>query len=77
MSKQLTGIVLNTKMAQTAVVEVTRRWTHPLYKKTITRRKKFLSDNPQLTLKAGDRVMIQECPPVSKRKRWAVIKKLT
>jgi small subunit ribosomal protein S17 len=74
--KQLTGTVLNTKMPQTAVVQVVRHWTHPLYKKIITKRKKYLADNQKLTLQPGDKVIIQECRPISKRKRWQVVKKI-
>jgi len=73
--KQLKGIVINTKMQQTAVVQVTRRWTHPLYHKTLTKKKKYLCDN-QLELKPGDKVLIQETRPISKRKKWKVIKKI-
>ena len=76
MKKQLTGIVINTKMSQTAKVEVTRRWTHPLYKKTITKRKKYLAHNPKLDLKPGDKVIIEETTPISKLKRFQVIKKV-
>ncbi|MFH0942835.1 MAG: 30S ribosomal protein S17 [Candidatus Beckwithbacteria bacterium] len=73
--KQLKATVINTKMAQTAVVQVTRRWTHPLYQKTLTKKKKFLCQN-QLELKAGDKVVIQPCRPQSKLKKWQVIKKI-
>ena len=75
MKKQLTGTVLNTKMQKTAVVLVIRRWTHPLYKKTITKRKKYLCHS-DLKLNPNDKVLIQECKPISKRKTWQVIKKL-
>lgn len=73
--KQIIGIVVNTKMQKTAVVEVTHRWTHPLYGKTITKRKKFLAHN-DLQLKAGDKVVIAETKPISKRKKWKVVKKI-
>jgi len=74
--KQLNAIVINTKMLQTAKVEVVRRWTHPLYKKTITKRKKYLCHNPKIKLEPGDKVLIQECKPVSKLKRWEIVKKI-
>ncbi|MDZ7587391.1 MAG: 30S ribosomal protein S17 [Patescibacteria group bacterium] len=73
--KQLKAIVINTKMQQTAVVQITRRWTHPIYKKTITKKKKYLCDN-QLKVKPGDKVIIQECRPLSKRKKWFLVKKI-
>lgn len=73
--KQLTGKVISVKVANAAVVEVVRRWAHPLYQKTITRRKKFLT-HCLIKVKPDDRVIIQECKPISKRKRWQVIKTL-
>ena len=73
--KQLKGIIFSTKMQRTAVVQITRRWTSPLYQKTVTRKKKYLCDN-QLELKPGDKVLIQETRPISKRKKWKVIKKI-
>ena len=73
--KQLLGRVIKVSDAHTASVEVVRRWTHPIYKKTITRRKKFLT-HCKIAVKAGDRVVIQEGKPVSKRKRWVLLKKL-
>ncbi len=73
--KQLTGVVINTKMNKTAKVQVVRRWTHPMYKKTITKRKNYLCHNPKIKLEAGDKVIIQECKPVSKKKRWEVVGK--
>ena len=73
--KQITGLIVSTKMLKTVVVEVVRRWTHPLYAKTITRRKKYLAHN-ELDLKVGDKVIIVETRPISKRKKWKVIKKI-
>lgn len=73
--KKLTGQVIGVKTAETAVVSIERFWQHPLYQKRIKRSKKYLVDD-QIGVKAGDRVMIQECRPISKRKRWQVIKKL-
>ncbi len=73
--KKLTAKVLISKTAKTAVVLRERFWQHPLYQKRIKRSKKYLVDD-QIGVKAGDRVIIQECRPVSKRKRWQVIKKL-
>ena len=73
--KQLIGKVVKVSDAKTASVEVVRRWTHPIYKKTITRRKKYLT-HCAIAVKPGDRVQIAEGKPISKRKRWQVIKKL-
>ena len=73
--QQLTGIVINTKMPKTAKVQVTRRWTHPMYHKTITRRKSYLA-HCELEVKAGDKVVMGPTRPMSKMKKWKVLKKL-
>jgi small subunit ribosomal protein S17 len=57
-------------MQKTIVVEVSRRVPHPLYKRIITKRKKFYAHDEQGTAKTGDVVRIIECRPVSKLKRW-------
>ncbi|MBK7926106.1 MAG: 30S ribosomal protein S17 [Bryobacterales bacterium] len=64
------GQVVSTKMAKTIVVEVTRRVPHPLYKRIITKRKKFYAHDEQSSAKLGDTVRIVECRPLSKLKRW-------
>jgi small subunit ribosomal protein S17 len=64
------GQVVSTKMAKTIVVEVTRRVPHPLYKRIITKRKKFYAHDEESTAKLGDTVRIVECRPLSKLKRW-------
>jgi small subunit ribosomal protein S17 len=73
--KQQIGRVVKVSDPSSASVEVVRRWTHPIYKKTITRRKKYLT-HCKIAVKAGDRVVIAEGKPVSKRKRWVLLKKL-
>ncbi|AKM79724.1 MAG: 30S ribosomal protein S17 [Candidatus Beckwithbacteria bacterium GW2011_GWB1_47_15] len=75
MKKQITGTVVHTKMVATAKVLVVRRWSHPLYQKTLTVKKHYLAAN-DLKLAPGDKVVIEETPPISKKKRWKVIKKL-
>lgn len=72
--KQLTGTVIHTKMQHTAKVLVVRRWAHPLYHKILTRKKHYLA-HTTISLKPGDKVVIQATKPISKRKRWQVIKK--
>lgn len=71
--KQFRGTVINTKMTKTATVLVERLWQHPLYKKRIKKSKKYLVDN-QLGAKQGDKVIIEECRPLSKRKKFKIIK---
>jgi small subunit ribosomal protein S17 len=71
--KQLQGIVVSIKMQKSAVVKVDRHYRHPLYKKTVKRSKKYLVHDEK-EVKEGDKVLIQECRPMSKRKRFKIIK---
>ena len=64
------GQVVSTRMQKTIVVEVSRRVPHPLYKRIVTKRKKFYAHDEQGTAKTGDVVRIIECRPLSKLKRW-------
>ena len=64
------GPVVSAKMAKTIVVEVTRRVPHPVYKRIVTKRKKFYAHDEQGEAKLGDVVRIVECRPLSKLKRW-------
>ena len=73
--KQLTGIVTSTKMNDTVIVEITRQWEHPLYKKTVKRSKNVSCHAKGMKLKEGDQVVIQETKPVSKTVHFKVVKK--
>ena len=64
------GSVVSSKMAKTIVVEVSRRVPHPLYKRIVTKRKKFYAHDEESVAKTGDIVRIIECRPLSKLKRW-------
>ena len=64
------GEVVSTKMEKTIVVEVTRRVAHPLYRRIVSRKKKFHAHDQDGLAKVGDRVRIVECRPLSKTKRW-------
>jgi small subunit ribosomal protein S17 len=64
------GQVVSTAMAKTIVVEVTRRTAHPLYKRIITKRKKFYAHDETSQARPGDTVRIVESRPLSKLKRW-------
>jgi len=70
--KQFIGLVASDKMQKTVVVEVTRRMRHPVYSKYIKRRKRYHAHDEENSCKAGDRVLIEECRPLSARKRWRV-----
>lgn len=69
----LQGVVVSDTNDKTVVVQVERRFTHPLLKKTVRRRKRFHAHDEGNTAKVGDIVRIQECRPVSRQKRWALI----
>lgn len=72
--KNLEGKVVSKKMAQTAVVLVVRPKTHPLYQKQYRQTKKYHVQD-EIGTKVGDLVKIQECRPLSKTKKWRIIKK--
>ena len=69
----LQGVVVSDKADKTIVVDVERRFTHPILKKTVRRTKKYQAHDPENRFKIGDRVVIQESKPISKTKRWVVI----
>ena len=66
------GNVVSNKMAKTIVVEVTRRVPHPVYKRIVTKRRKFYAHDEQGTANVGDVVRIVECRPMSRLKRWTL-----
>ena len=70
----LQGVVVSDKNDKTIVVSVERRYTHPLLKKTVRRSKKFHAHDEENTFKVGDIVRIQESRPISRNKRWVVVK---
>ena len=72
----LQGVVVSNKNNKTIVVEVERRYTHPLFKKTVRRTKKYHAHDENNAFKEGDRVEIQESAPISKLKRWVVLEKV-
>ena len=66
-------MVVSDKADKTVVVRVERRLMHPLYKKFISKSKKFSAHDAENRCKVGDKVRIQECPPISKSKSYTVI----
>ena len=67
------GVVVSDKMEKTIVVNVERKFPHPLYKKFIKRSKRYHVHDEDNQFKMGDIVNIQECRPLSRTKRWEVI----
>jgi small subunit ribosomal protein S17 len=64
------GIVVSDKMTKTIVVEVTRTKQHPLYKKFIRVKKRYMAHDEEQTAQLGDLVRIEESRPLSKNKKW-------
>ena len=69
----LQGTVVSDKNEKTVVVKVERRFTHPLFKKTVRRSKNYKAHDEANKCKIGDLVSIQESKPISKDKRWVVM----
>ena len=74
--RHLVGTVVSDRMDKTVVVKVDRRVPHPLYGKHIIKSKKYHAHDPGNECKVGDRVEIRETRPLSKTKRWVVVKVL-
>lgn len=70
----LEGQVVSDKMDKTITVLVERRFMHPVYKKYVKRTDKYAAHDESNAVKVGERVQIQECRPLSKRKTWCVLK---
>jgi small subunit ribosomal protein S17 len=71
--KTRVGTVMSNKMDKTVVVMVERLIQDPKYRKFIRRRNKFKAHDAENNCSVGDRVLIEECRPLSKDKRWAVV----
>ncbi|MBD3400701.1 MAG: 30S ribosomal protein S17 [Candidatus Coatesbacteria bacterium] len=71
--KRRIGRVASDAHAKTVVVVVERRQSHPLYRKTITLTSRYMAHDENNECRAGDRVLIEETRPLSKRKCWRVL----
>jgi small subunit ribosomal protein S17 len=67
-----TGSVVSNRMDKSVVVRVERKVRHKLYGKYMKKSIKYLADDPENNCNIGDKVLIEECRPLSKRKRWRV-----
>src|SRR5688572_12334346 len=70
--REKVGVVVSNKMQKTVVVAVENLVRHEMYQKYIKRTNKFLAHNEKPDVNVGDRVIIEETRPLSKRKRWNV-----
>jgi small subunit ribosomal protein S17 len=69
----LQGVVVSDKQNKTVVVKVERRFTHPLFQKTVRRTKNYHAHDEGQQFKVGDEVTIEETAPISRLKRWRVV----
>jgi small subunit ribosomal protein S17 len=72
--KERSGVVISDRMQKTVVVSVERTVMHPKYKKYLRRTTKVKAHDEQNQCHVGDRIMIVECRPLSRDKRWRVSK---
>lgn len=75
--KQQIGIVVSDKMEKSIVIRVENRYPHPIYSKTVIKTKKYLVHDELEESNVGDQVLVEECRPLSRRKRWKLIKILS
>jgi small subunit ribosomal protein S17 len=75
--RQLRGKIISDKMQKTVIVEVERIKKHPKYKRRYKISKKYKAHVEKDEYKTGDKVIIEECRPLSKDKKWRVVKKIT
>jgi len=71
--KIISGTVVSNRMDKTAVVQVQRRFAHPVYKKYVSKRVKYKVHDEKNDLNIGDTVRIVETRPLSKSKRWRLL----
>ncbi len=69
--RRLKGVVISAKMQKTVIVQVNRSHRHPVYGKVLRKNKKYLAHD-EIGSQPGDKVVIVESRPLSKRKRWVI-----
>lgn len=74
--RKLEGVVVSDRMERTRVVEVIRLAKHAKYLKYYKRTQRFKAHDAENQYKTGDRVVIEETRPLSKEKRWIIIRKI-
>lgn len=72
--KTRVGVVVSNKMEKTITVELERKMKHPLYTRVIKRRSKLYAHDEQNAAGIGDKVLVMETRPLSKLKRWRLVK---
>lgn len=76
MAKQLVGTIVSDKMKKTRVIEVERIKVYPKYKKRFRVHRRFKAHDEKEEYHIGDHVVIQEIRPMSREKRWTILKKV-
>jgi small subunit ribosomal protein S17 len=76
LTKERNGVVISDRMQKTVVVSLERTVMHPRYKKVLRRRTRVKAHDESNQCHIGDRVLIVECRPLSRDKRWRVSKVL-
>ncbi|HOE00358.1 MAG TPA: 30S ribosomal protein S17 [Kiritimatiellia bacterium] len=75
--KERMGVVVSDAMNKTVVVQAERRIAHPVYGKILRRSKKYYAHDEQNEARRGDQVLIAETRPLSKLKRWRLVRVVT
>jgi small subunit ribosomal protein S17 len=71
--RRMHGTVVSNRMDQTAVVRVERLKAHPLYRKVMRLHRKYMAHDETNEAQIGDEVVIEECRPMSRHKRWQIV----
>jgi small subunit ribosomal protein S17 len=71
--RRLQGTVVSNRMDRTAVVQVERLKAHPLYRKVLRLHRKYMAHDADNAALPGDEVVIEECRPMSRHKRWQIV----
>ncbi len=75
--RRLQGMVVSDKMHKTVVVRIERRKSHPLYRKVMSTHQRYKVHDPDNEARDGDVVVIEECRPISREKRWRIVEFLS
>lgn len=70
----IVGVVTSDKMDKTIVVQTQFKFRHPVFLKVVIKRSKFKAHDEKNEAKIGDTVTIRECRPLSREKRWSLVK---
>lgn len=76
MRRRLIGVVKSDRMKNTVVVETSKLVLNPRFKKYVRQRTKHYAHDVKQEAKTGDKVLIEECRPLSRLKRWRVVRRI-